>query len=124
MGKNPLNKTQDSTVLVKTVDLRQWYSVRKGVSRILSRGESYLKAVDGLDLTIRKGEIYVLAGESGCGKTTTARTILRLTEPTSGALEFDGTDITRLSEKDLKPYRRKMQMVFQNPYDSLNPRLK
>mgnify|MGYP000014574202 CR=1 FL=1 len=110
--------------VVKVVDLRKWFPVRRGfLSTLFSRESLFVKAVDGVSFEIKKGEIFGLAGESGSGKTTTGRLILRLIEPTSGKIFFEGTDITGLSEKELKPLRRKMQIVFQDPYESLNPRM-
>ncbi len=83
----------------------------------------FVKAVDDISFSITKGETFGLVGESGCGKSTAARTIIRLYQPTSGSVIFDGTDIAKLSEKELKPYRRRMQMIFQDPYASLDPRM-
>jgi peptide/nickel transport system ATP-binding protein len=109
---------------LKVVDLKKWFPVRKGiVSTLLSRKTEYVKAVDGVSFEVRKGEIFGLAGESGCGKTTTGKTILRLLEPTSGEIYFGGQDITALNKVDMKKMRRKMQIVYQDPYQSLNPRM-
>ena len=83
---------------------------------------AYLKAVDGIGLKIKKGKIMGLVGESGCGKSTAAKTIIRLLEPTSGAVYFQGIDINRLTSEEMKEVRRHMQIVFQDPYASLNPR--
>jgi oligopeptide transport system ATP-binding protein len=80
-------------------------------------------AVDDVSFSIAKGETFGLIGESGCGKSTVARTMIRLYNPTSGSVIFDGTDIARLGERELKPYRRRIQMIFQDPYASLNPRM-
>lgn len=89
----------------------------------LFRKKPVIKAVDDVSFSIAKGETFGLIGESGCGKSTVARTMIRLYNPTSGSIIFDGTDITNLSEKDLKPYRRRIQMIFQDPYASLDPRM-
>jgi oligopeptide/dipeptide ABC transporter ATP-binding protein len=85
--------------------------------------EPVVKAVDRVDLTINRGEVVGLVGESGCGKSTVARLILRLLQPTSGSIRLEGDDVTTLSESAMRPYRRQVQMVFQDPYASLNPRL-
>ena len=82
-----------------------------------------VRAVDNISFSIRRGETLGLVGESGCGKSTTGRTILRLYEPTGGSIRFDGEDITHLSEKEMLPYRKRMQMIFQDPYASLNARM-
>lgn len=110
---------QESGYLLKTEDLYKWFPRRGG---FLNRAVSHVRAVDGVSISIRKGETYGLVGESGCGKSTLGRTIMRLTEPTRGGLYFEGNDISKLKGSRLKPYRRKMQMVFQDPYASLDPR--
>ena len=106
--------------LLELDDLRVWFPVTSGV--LFNRHVGDVKAVDGVTLDVRRGETVGLVGESGCGKSTLGRAILRLYEPTSGRIVFDGKDITNLSERDLHPVRRQMQMVFQDPYASLNPR--
>lgn len=96
----------------------------KGLKKYFNLGRGHvLKAVDNINLKIKKGETLGLVGESGCGKSTAGRTIVRLYEPTEGSLIFDGEDITGLSGSRLKPFRRKLQMIFQDPYASLNPRM-
>jgi oligopeptide/dipeptide ABC transporter ATP-binding protein len=109
---------------LKVVDLKKWFPVRMGVvSRMLSRKPKYVKAVDGVSFEVKKGEIFGLAGESGCGKTTTGKTILRLLEPTGGEIYFQGKNITSLGKTEIKNLRKKMQIVYQDPYESLNPRM-
>jgi len=109
----------ETTNLLETKDLLKWFPQRGG---FLNRAQSYLKAVDGVTLGVRKGETLGLVGESGCGKTTLGRTIMRLTEPSGGSVKFEGNEISKLRRGALKPFRRKMQMVFQDPYASLDPR--
>jgi ABC-type microcin C transport system duplicated ATPase subunit YejF len=106
--------------LVRIEDLRVWFPIRSGL--VLDRHVGDIKAVDGISLDIARGETVGLVGESGCGKSTAGRATIRLYEPTSGRIEFDGQDITELSESQLRPLRRRMQMIFQDPFASLNPR--
>src|SRR5438105_5188362 len=109
-----------SSNLVELEDLRVWFPIRSGL--VLDRHIGDVRAVDGVSLTIERGETLGLVGESGCGKSTVGRAILRLYEPTGGRIVFDGQDITNLGESALRPLRRRMQMVFQDPFASLNPR--
>ncbi len=104
---------------LKTDGLFKWFPIRSGM---LSRTTAFVRAVDGVSLNVKSGETFGLVGESGCGKTTLGRTIMRLTEPSRGSITFEGQDISRLRGHDLKTVRRKMQMVFQDPYASLDPR--
>jgi peptide/nickel transport system ATP-binding protein len=106
--------------LVELTDLKMYFPIKSGV--VLDRHVGDIKAVDGVSLQIKRGETLGLVGESGCGKSTVGRTILRLYEPTEGTILFAGQDITRLGEGELRPLRRRMQMIFQDPYSSLNPR--
>jgi peptide/nickel transport system ATP-binding protein len=108
------------STLVELDDLRVWFPIKSGM--VLDRHVGDVKAVDGVSLTIDRGETLGLVGESGCGKSTVGRAMLRLYEPTSGRILFEERDITRLGESALRPLRRRMQMVFQDPFASLNPR--
>ena len=106
--------------LVEVKNLKTHFPVRAGV---LQRPVAWVRAVDGVSFAIREGETVGLVGESGCGKTTLGRTILRLIEPTAGEIRFEDQDITVLEAAAVKPFRRKAQMIFQDPYGSLNPRM-
>jgi peptide/nickel transport system ATP-binding protein len=110
--------------IISVQNLVKWFLLKKGFfSTIFSRSQSFVRAVDGVSLSIKSGEVFGLVGESGSGKTTTGRLMLRLIKPTSGKVRFKNIDITALPEAKLKPLRRKMQIIFQDPYESLNPRM-
>jgi len=109
-----------NNLLLQVSDLRKYFPVRRG---LLATVQGYVKAVDGVSFEIRKGETLGLVGESGCGKTTAGRTILRLIEPTSGEVLFNGTSVFGLKDEDLRKVRKQMQIIFQDPYGSLNPRM-
>jgi oligopeptide transport system ATP-binding protein len=106
--------------LLEVRGLRKDFPVRRG---LFSRVSSYVHAVDGVSFDVRPGETLALVGESGSGKTTTGRCILRLLEPTSGAIQFDGADLLALKPRDMRRMRRHLQVIFQDPYGSLNPRM-
>ncbi|MGZ7147348.1 ABC transporter ATP-binding protein [Bacillus sp. BC08] len=104
--------------LIEVRNLKKYFPIKKG---LFGRKTGQLKAVDDLSFTIKKGETFGLVGESGCGKSTTGRSIIRLHDVTSGNILFDGKDIASLKESELKEYRKRMQIIFQDPYASLNP---
>jgi oligopeptide/dipeptide ABC transporter ATP-binding protein len=107
-------------VLLEAIDVVKHFPVHSSALR--RGGSEYVHAVDGVSLDVRRGETVGIVGESGCGKSTLGRLFVRLLEPTGGTVRFRGDDITRLSRTELRPYRRELQMIFQDPYASLNPR--
>ncbi len=107
--------------LIEVTDLKKHFPIRKG---ILQRTVGNVHAVDGISFAIEEGETLGLVGESGCGKTTVGRTVLRLVEPTSGSIKVRGQEIGGLSKTEMRPLRRQMQIVFQDPFSSLNPRIR
>ena len=107
--------------LLAVEDLRVWFPISDGI--VFQRHIGDVRAVDGISFSMQKGETLGLVGESGCGKSTTGRAIIRLHRPTTGAIRFLGTDIAGLEGTDLRQMRRRMQMIFQDPYASLNPRM-
>jgi oligopeptide transport system ATP-binding protein len=108
------------TAILEVTDLTKHFPIKKG---LFSRTVGYVRAVDGVSFSVEQGDVLGLVGESGCGKTTTGRCILRLIEPTSGSVTFEGQEITRLPFREMRQLRRQMQIIFQDPYSSLNPRL-
>ncbi len=126
MSENPVAMESRAQILdrrqnlVEIKDLVKYFPVRGG---LLQRTVAQVQAVDRVSFTIREGETLGLVGESGCGKTTIGRTMLRLIEPTSGEVRFDGVDILKLRGRELKAMRRNMQIIFQDPYASLDPRI-
>ena len=118
--KKHLEHLYSKAPLLKVEGLKTWYPLRKGV---FSRIYDHVKAVDEVSLEVYEGETLGLVGESGCGKTTLGRSILRLAEPTGGKIWFDGIDVTSLKGQSLRDFRRQAQIVFQDPYSSLNPRM-
>lgn len=115
-----LSKSNEASSLLELENVQVYFPIKKGVFR---NTVDYVKAVDGIKLNIPKGQILSLVGESGCGKTTLGRAILRLIDTTQGQIKFEGEDLTHLSHKNMQPYRQRIQAIFQDPMSSLNPRL-
>lgn len=110
--------------LIEVRNLKKYFPVRRGfVAQMVSREQIWVKAVDDVSFDIRKNEVFVLAGESGCGKTTTGRVLLNLTPPTEGSITYNGMDLATITKQEMKALRPKLQIIFQDPYESLNPRL-
>ncbi|MBA7654760.1 Oligopeptide transport ATP-binding protein OppF [subsurface metagenome] len=110
----------DKKILLEIKGLKKYFLIRSGV---FSKIAGYVQAVDGVSFYIKKGEIFGLVGESGCGKTTTGRLILRLLEPTEGEVDFEGENIFKFDKEKMRGARRNMQIIFQDPFASLNPRM-
>jgi len=114
----------DKNPVIETTELKKYFPLSQGfLETLLSRRQTFVRAVDDISFKIEAGEVFGLVGESGSGKTTTGRLLLKLIEPTSGSIIFNGQNLAELPDKELKPLRRKMQMIFQDPYESLNPRM-
>ena len=113
-------KQNSSDDILQVIDLKKYFPIKKGV---MQRATGHVRAVDGISFTIKRGQTLGLVGESGCGKTTVGRTLLRLTDPTSGQSIIDGKDIFAMKKEELRRMRPKIQMIFQDPYSSLDPRL-
>jgi oligopeptide/dipeptide ABC transporter ATP-binding protein len=115
--------TGSPEVLYRLEDLEVHFPIRAGaLDAITRRTRGVVRAVDGIDLELRRGEVLALVGESGSGKTTTGRVIVKLTAPTGGRLTFEGSDVTRLDGAPLRAYRRRVQLIFQDPYETINPK--
>jgi peptide/nickel transport system ATP-binding protein/oligopeptide transport system ATP-binding protein len=119
-GQEQLREASSGDAIVEVTDLVKAFPITG--SYLVRRNLGEVRAVDGVSFEVRRGETFGIVGESGCGKSTTARLLLRLVDPTSGSIRFDGQEIAGLSLKEIKPLRREMQMIFQDPYSSLNPR--
>jgi oligopeptide/dipeptide ABC transporter ATP-binding protein len=116
----PKASALNAVPVIEVAGLKKHFPVKKG---LLRRTAGYVYAVDGISFSIDQGETLGLVGESGCGKSTVARTVLRLVEPTAGTIKLNGEDITRLGKAAMRPHRRQMQIIFQDPFSSLNPRM-
>ena len=116
-----MDKNLDAAdVVLEVKHLTKHYPIKKG---LLGRSDACVHALEDVSFEVRRGETFAIVGESGCGKSTTGKCILRLTEPTSGTVMLDGQDFTKLSGNDLVDARKKLKLIFQDPYSSLNPRM-
>jgi len=120
LDKKVPSSTGSSTPILEVNNLTKHFPIKRG---LLANTVGHVKAVTNVSISVKAGETVGLVGESGCGKTTLGRTVLRLIEPTSGEIKFEGVDLAKLSQEQLRPYRKKMQIIFQDPYSSLNPRM-
>ncbi len=121
-AESRITRPKDNEILIDVRGLKMYFPVTEGI--IMTRTVAEVKAVDGIDFYIKKGETLGLVGESGCGKTTTGRCILQLEKATAGEIIYDGKDLTKLTQKEMSPIREKIQVIFQDPFSSLNPRMK
>ena len=110
--------------IIEVRNLKMWFQKKRSFTDTLKGNKTYIKAVDGVSFDIKKGEVFGLIGESGCGKSTTARLVMKLYEPTEGEVIFNGEDVTHANKERIKMYREEVQMIFQDPYASMNPRFK
>ncbi len=114
----------ESEIIVSTEKLKKYFPIKRGFfETVFSRSEVFVKAIDGISFFIKKGEVFGLVGESGSGKTTTGRLLVRLADPTEGSIRYKDKDISSLTQKELKPLRKEMQIIFQDPFESLDPRM-
>ncbi|HHY11260.1 MAG TPA: dipeptide ABC transporter ATP-binding protein [Firmicutes bacterium] len=120
MSASHVKEQSNSEVLLEVRNLKTYFPLKRG---LLGKQKGFVKAVDGVSFSVKRGETLGLVGESGCGKTTTGKSILRLIEPTAGEVIFDGQDLMALNEQGMRKMRREMQLIYQDPYSSLNPRL-
>ncbi|WP_224332264.1 ABC transporter ATP-binding protein [Haloprofundus halobius] len=119
-----MEKDRNAESLVEIENVHKWFDMSQGVvDTLLGREPQPVRAVEGVDLSIEKGDIVGIAGESGCGKTTLGKLLVKLYEPTDGEIRFDGTDVSNLSRKQEREFRQRVQMIFQDPFESLNPRM-